>query len=229
MRFAICTLTCLIVAQAAEAQTNEAYSTGDVEAFVFDIDYTMGFGGMTIAEYRPVYLFKDGAACKCGALALEDLSSADDLPPHQTGRWRSAGGGYAIAYADGSEETIAADTEPPVALPPGFMLDGRYRSISGGGNTALGGSFSTVAVKDLTFFTDGSFAQESVGGGTAPVVTAWSKRGAAGTWSVDGPTLTLSYRDGRTARTSLFHTAGGDRVGGMPQVLWIGGEGYARR
>lgn len=217
-------------AEAAAPDTPSAsdYSTGDLETVVFDIDYLGGVGGFTYPEYRPVYLFRDGSACKCGESAVEEVSLSEARAQHRSlvGQWRRAGGSYVIAYDDGSEETIDPEVSPPIPLPEDFALHGRYQAIGGGGNLAFGGNVLAAAVEDLAFFPDGSFGQSNFAGGATTNVTTWSKRGSAGTWNLDGPTLTLNYRDGRTVRTSLFYTARGATTGGMPDVLWIGGDSY---
>jgi len=205
-----------------------------IETVVFDLDYLYGLGGMATPEYEPVYLLEDGRACQCGKFAAGDLTEAvlSSIEPGRRGTWRRDGSGYRITYADGSKpEEVDGDLSLPLPLPNALDLVGRYQALGGGGNIAFGGDVMTAAVEDLTFFPDGSFTQANFSFGSTTIVTAWGKRGTAGTWALEGSDLTLEYRSGETVRTSVFFSEKrGRRNGSDPYgVLWIGGEDFKKR
>lgn len=206
----------------------EPVSSGAVEKVVFDLSYSYGVGGAVYPKYTPLYLFKGGGACRCSDLAPGDvdLQALRRSRPEDVGTWRKAGGKYLVTYADGENDELDPSIGPP-AIIPGGRLFGRFGSIGGGGNTALGGNSIVIASKDYDFRADGTFSQESFGGGGNGVVTAGSKRGRLGQWRLDGPTLTLTYPDGTRLRTSVYWSARGDLVNGVPDAIWIGGKAYS--
>ncbi|MEM0987079.1 MAG: hypothetical protein AAGJ32_12605 [Pseudomonadota bacterium] len=204
-----------------------------VQHTVFDLDYRGGVGGFTYPVYTPVYLLKDGRLCRCTGVAPGEMTEAtlSQASPGETGRWRAEGGGFSLQYRDGSDpEIVKSSLAKPAPLPKGGLV-GRYTSVGGGGNVAFGGGAMTAQVEDLTFYPDGSFSETNFAYGSAPRVGAWSKRGTAGTFTVNDDTLTLLYRDGHTVKTSIYYSskrkpsADFGRLG----VLWIGGESFSRQ
>lgn len=201
--------------------------SGKIDRVLFDLSYVGGIGGAVYPKYTPVYLFRNGEACRCADLAPGDVDTAAlrRARPEDVGQWRKAGGEYAVQYADGDTDELDPSVGPPAPI-PGGRLNGRYGALGGGGNTALGGSVMVIASEDYDFRSDGTFYQETFGGGGNGSVTAGSTRGTVGKWRLDGATLSLEYPDGRTARTSVYWDSKGDLVNGSPDVLWIGGDSY---
>lgn len=214
-------------APAPEPITAPPTGSGKIDRVLFDLSYVGGVGGAFYPKYTPVYLFRNGEACRCADLAPGDVNTAAlrRSRPEDVGQWRRAGGEYAVQYADGDTDELDPKVGPP-ALIPGGRLNGRYGSIGGGGNTALGGSVMVIASEDYDFRSNGTFYQENFSGGGNGNVTAGSTRGTVGQWHLDGATLSLEYPDGRTARTSVYWDSKGDLENGSPDVLWIGGDSY---
>ena len=201
--------------------------SADLERVVFDLSYSYGVGGAVYPKYAPLYLFKDGGACRCADLAPGDVELAQlrRTRPEDVGTWTRAGADYAVTYADGERDTLDASIGPPALIPNG-RLAGRFGSIGGGGNTALGGNTIVIASKDYEFRPDGTFYQESFGGGGNSFVYAGASRSTLGRWRLDGATLSLTYPDGTRLRTSVYWSAKGDLVNGVPDAIWIGGKAY---
>lgn len=214
------------VAKAPEPAAPPAAS-GDIERVLFALSYASGAGGGIYPSYSPVYLFKGGAACDCAEIAPGDvdLASLGPTRPDDIGRWRKAGDKYVVTYGDGDTDELDPKVGPPAPL-PGGRLAGRFSAIGGGGNTALGGDVMAIATEDFDFRADGAFRQGRFGGGGNSAVTAGASRDSAGRWRVDGATLTLTYPGGETVRTSIYWSANGDTVNGVPDVVWIGGDDY---
>ncbi|MEL6878176.1 MAG: hypothetical protein AAGL68_08780, partial [Pseudomonadota bacterium] len=131
---------------------------------------------------------------------------------------------------DGDTSELKPTVGPPRPLPGRNNLVGRYQAIGGGGNIALGGGTLTAQVKEFNFRSDGTFSHSSKKSASSGAGVGRSQSGSAGRWSLSGPTLTLTYRDGRTVRTSVFYS-GSRKPGakfGRYGVLWIGGDDYRR-
>jgi hypothetical protein len=205
----------------------------ELERVLFDLDYKYGVGGAAYPVYKPVALFANGVACQCLDAAVEDINveAVRRSKPKRVGKWRRKGSDYEVRWTGVAKpETLKTKTGPPKALPDASALRGKYQSISGGGNAALGGAVVTANVKDLHFFGDGSFAQSNARLMQSSSATVSGKRGKAGVWSLQDSTLTLSYADGREVRTSVFYSAKRKNTAnfGRYGVLWIGGEGFKR-
>lgn len=218
----------LETAKAPTAPLPKPISSIAMENVVFDLSYSYGVGGAVYPKYTPLYLFEGGTACRCSDLAPGDVDvqALRRTRPEDVGTWRKTGGKYLVTYANGESDDLDPSIGPPAIIPNGRLF-GRFGSISGGGNTALGGNSIVIASKGYDFRADGTFYQESFGGGGNGVVTAGSKRGALGQWRLDGPTLTLTYPNGTRLRTSVYWSARGDLVNGVPDAIWIGGKAYA--
>jgi hypothetical protein len=143
---------------------------------------------------------------------------ADDV-----GTWKRSRTKYLLFWPDDdepSEVDIAADR--PQVFQTGQSLDGEWISVSGGGDSSLGGSEIISAVDSFRFFKDGSFSAGRSTGAISTGGVASGKSGASGMYRIDGPSLILNYRDGRATTTSLFFIDSDDDG----KVLWIGGESY---
>ena len=127
-----------------------------VKGFVFDLTYSYGVGGGVYPDYDPVVLFADGMACECLEQAVEDIDidKVRREQPKKVGRWRQSGGDYVIGWGGGrKQKTVKGSVIPPQIVPASSGLQGTYQSV--------GGDVLTAAVKDLTFFGDGSFEPDS--------------------------------------------------------------------
>ncbi|MBC8138365.1 MAG: hypothetical protein H8F28_21005, partial [Fibrella sp.] len=113
---------------------------------------------------------------------------------------------------------------PLPAAKPGERLTGFYSSISGGGNTALGGSTMVVVTDDITFLPNGRFKAGRFAGGMSDQVTATSESATDGTYVLDGYTLTLKYRDGRVERKAFAFMEKGEK-----DSLYLDGSPYLKK
>lgn len=218
---------------AAAARSATTAKTRGVERVLFDLDYKYGVGGAAYPVYKPVVLFADGAACQCLESAIDDIDvdAVRRVTPKRVGTWQRQGADYEVRWTGVRKtETLKAGVGPPQALPGASNLRGQYQHISGGGNTALGGGVMSASIEDLRFFADGSFAQSNSRMMQSDAAVVSGKRGKSGLWSLNGSTLTLSYVDGTTVRTTVFYSAKrkSSATFGRYGVLWIGGEGFKR-
>lgn len=204
-----------------------------VENIVFDLDYQYGVGGAAYPVYKLVVLFADGVACQCLEVAVDDIDveAIRRESPERVGSWTRSGADYVVRWTGVSKpETLKVSVGPPKPLPGSSSLRGKYQSISGGGNTALGGGVISASVKDLQFFADGSFAQSNARLMQSNAAVVSGKQGKSGVWSLAGSTLALTYADENRVRTTVFYSAKRKSSAdfGRFGVLWIGGEGFKR-
>jgi len=197
-----------------------------VEALVFEVYYISGVGGMVLPDYRPIVLFRDGIACRCLDMPLADIdrSEIQRQRPDDVTRWQKTSSAFVLTWPGNREPTkIAIDVKRPEGLGRDARLDGFWRRLGGGGNTALGGSTQIAASMGYQFNQDGTFSLERTAGASAPGVVTSGKRQEQGRYAIEGDALTLSFADGRTERTSIYRQQDDGRT------LWIGGASFVSR
>ncbi|WP_074204640.1 lipocalin-like domain-containing protein [Parasphingorhabdus marina] len=217
------------LATAVPAATGKSVPASEI---LFDLSYNYGVGGAAYPVYDLVALYKDGTAAKLGGYPVDgvDFAALRRNSKGGIGQRRQSGGQIVVNWSDGDSSKLKRTVGPPRPLPGPQALVGRFQAIGGGGNTALGGSVLTAQVKQFTFAADGRFSHASTTSVSSNAAVGGSRSGTAGRWTLNGPTLTLAYNDGRTIRTSVFYsgsrkaTARNGRFG----VLWIGGEDFRR-
>jgi hypothetical protein len=107
------------------------------------------------------------------------------------------------------------------------MLATRYKRISGGGNTALGGELMIARSSIYTFMPDGSFRIEgSVGASTSGEqsgvsTTLQSDSEMAGRYALDRHTLVLTFADGRQERHFFAYASKGNPPELDPSMIFI--------
>lgn len=163
-----------------------------------------GVGGSFYQVHVPMIVLKDGTYYEDFDVPLADfdVAAARAARPSAWGKWRKQGSTIQIQNSKGVWEK--GDFYGPLpAAKPGEKLTGLYSTISGGGDTAFGGTTVIVSTSDLTFLPDGRFKAGRFGGGMTPNVTATSKSETDGTYTLDGYTLTLKFRDGHGERKAF--------------------------
>jgi hypothetical protein len=198
-----------------------------VEAVLLNEYYISGVGGGIYPDYEPIVLFKDGTVCRCLELAPIDVDAAAvaQTSPDDVSRWTRKGSDYVITWpGDNEPTTIDAGGERPLIYPKDQRLNGYWQRTSGAGNTAFGGDISVAVSNGFRFFNNGTFSTSNTAASTAPGVVVGSTGGEGGRYSIgaDG-LLALTYDNGKTERTSIYHSAGTD------PVLWIGGDSFVAR
>lgn len=196
-----------------------------IEGFGFDYMATVGIGGGMAMKVYPVVLFKNGEALE----DIEGLGFSAGIDAHKRAnpddwtKWRQSGGRPQTMTKKGWENlpfTAIYDK-----LPAGFKLNGRYQSLGGGGNTALGGSDYIAVWSTFDFLADGRVVKGGGAGGysafqsasTAFSSVATDRRGR---YRIDGLTLIVDY-DNKTSERYLIVTDPKD-----PDVIWLDGSSY---
>lgn len=201
-----------------------------IDSFAFDSRMRMGVGGALYPVPVPVVLFRDGQALT----DVQGLGFAGGLVAHRRAhaaawtRWRRSGGRLQLLSAKSGWRNLAYNVAYST-LPNGFMLDGAYRSLSGSGTTAIGGTDSVAAWREYAFAPNGRVvrgggagAYAAIGGGSTAVSgIAASRRGR---YRIDGIVLKIQYDDGsREERIIVTNPEDGKAA------IWLNGTGYSRQ
>lgn len=185
-----------------------------LEGLYLHLTYTVGIGGAVYTAYKPYALLKDGAV-------TDDLTyypqSSDDVAewrrrkPRAWGRWTKNGSVLSIRWDDSSRKPETwkkwFETRPGS---PGLGLKGRFQSLGGGGNTALGGDVMVAAWNSYEFLPDGTVTSGGGSGGSSEgagtgvsVVTGSQKAEQRGRYRVDGYSIEFQFSDGRREGAGL--------------------------
>ena len=209
------------------ASGQSAKVAADIEGFGFDSCTRVGYGGMVMYVPCPVVLFKNGVALT----DVEGLSEPAGLAAHRAAnpkkwtQWRRQGDRVQLTKTDGWKSITY--TSVYSTLPKNFTLDGRYHSMSGGGNTAMGGGQAVAAWSDYLFRRDGSVQRDGGAGASSTgsgvdVTASGSAASKTGRYRVDGLILAIDYDDGSRERRIIIADPEDQGKG----TMWLDGQGY---
>ena len=201
-------------------------SSSQIVGVYLNENYTSGVGGMVVLEYDPVLLLRDGTAYEDFDVPPTELNIASfkKARPRRVGRWTKTAAGYSVRFnGDKSSSDLKASFKVKPAA-AGQKLSGEYRTIGGGGNTALGGDVMVAYSNTYVFDRNGRFSGERAGGGGNSGVTVATSSKNAGTYTLSGYALRLKYNDGRVVR-QLFYFYPDEDSKGKP-VIGIGNSAY---
>ena len=207
-------------------------SSSQIVGIYLNENYNIGVGGMTILEYAPVLLLRDGTAYEDFEVPPTELNVASfkKARTRRVGRWTKTAKGYSVRF---NGDKSASDLKANFKVKPasaGQKLSGEYRTIGGGGNTALGGNVMVAYSNTYFFDTNGRFSSERSGGANVAgndsqgSVAVASSASNAGTYTLSGYALRLKYNDGRVVRR-LFYFYPDKGSKGKP-VIGIGNSAY---
>jgi hypothetical protein len=207
-----------------------------IDGVYLKLEAGIGVGGMVTQEYNPYLFLKDGWVYDDPDEAPSDFDVAVSkrLEPKNWGRWERKGNSVTITWNNKPNKPSTYEQKQFLRAIPGkssLKLEGKYQSISGGGNTALGGTSMVTAWKDFEFKRDGRFSGSGGAGssgseGGTSVTVGVNSPSTAGTYSFDGHTIQLKYDDGRVQRSFFCLFPPDD---GSTKVLMIAGSTYIRK
>jgi hypothetical protein len=184
---------------------------------------------MVIINFTSYLVLKDGTIYKDLRESPDDfdIEKSRQEEPNKWGRWQKSGKNLILQWKDGKSETEKGyDNDIVIPAQKSDRLNGFFRSISGGGNTAMGGSFIVAVSKQFTFFEDGRFTEEKAVGGSDTAIVFSSNSNRSGTYTLDGYTIELRYANGRTLRQVFYFYPGASK---SQKVVGIGGSDYILR
>ncbi|WP_096588443.1 hypothetical protein [Calothrix sp. NIES-2098] len=200
-----------------------------IDSFGFNSRTAMGIGGFLTVKIYPIVLFRNGDALT----NVEGLSFNGGIAAHKRAkpdewtRWRRQGGKLELASKDGWEALPFSKTYPK--LPENFKLNGLFRSLSGTGNVAVGGSQSIAAWEQYRFSSDGRVIRGNGAGGNAEsgdvsVATSNVAPNQRGRYRIQGMMLYINYDDGSSERRILIADPKDPET-----AIWLDGVSYVRR
>lgn len=200
-----------------------------IDRFGFDTRAAMGVGGFITTDIYPIVLFRDGIALTDveGLAFAGGLDAYRRVHPEDWTRWRREGLEYQLEKK-GKWERIAF-RKTYATLPAGFRLSGRFQSLSGTGNVAVGGTASVTVVSDYSFDTNGRVVRGGASGsstsaGGASVVTSNVAASRRGHYAVEGVTLRIRYDDGSQEQRILVTDPDDPK-----SAIWLDGRSYVHR
>lgn len=191
-----------------------------IKAICLHLEYIAGVGGGIYPSYEPYVLLTDGTVTddlRYYPTSQQDVENWRRQKPRAWGRWSEAPGRLSIQWNDSRRKPETWD-KWFVARPasPGMKLSGRFTSIGGGGNTALGGNVMIAAWSDYTFQPDGTVTSGGGAGGGNPSVTVHSERARQSAhYNADGYSIDFEYSDGSRSRSWFYRFPDGDDVLGI--------------
>lgn len=195
-----------------------------IQGIVIHAEYTFGVGGMMITEYRPYLMLKDGTAYQYPEVNPYDLDveASKKVEVEKWGTWKQSGKSLMITLPEkGVMTTDRWDENWFWAKPAasGEKIVGGYKMISGGGNTALGGTAMVFSAGTIYFNDKGQFTMERTGGGSNSAagvsVSAYASKQKAGVYTLEGYGAELRYNDGKIVRKLLYFYPDSKRVFGL--------------
>ncbi|RDC64383.1 hypothetical protein [Adhaeribacter pallidiroseus] len=195
----------------------------DAEAIYLHEEYETGVGGYLYVVYNPYLLFNDGSVYRNLDTNVDKLNVAQSKQqePEEWGTWQKQGSEIALTWQDGDTDTWE-DKSWFVAskAAKGETIAGAYSSISGGGNTAFGGSVITFSSSNISF-NGNKFTFESTGGGSSSDVTAYSSQEKAGTYELDGYSITLRFNNGAVEKKFFYFYPDSKDVFGIGDQYYV--------
>jgi hypothetical protein len=200
-----------------------------IHSFGFDSRPKVGIGGFVTVDIYPVVLFRNGdALTNAKGLAFSGgITAHKRANPKDWTRWRNQGGKLQLAKNNTWKNLPFQTTYSQ--LPDNFKLNGLFRSLSGTGTIAVGGSQSVTAWRDYRFSPDGRVVRGQGAGGRAEsgnssVVTSNIAPNQRGRYRIQGLVLHITYDDGSEERRILITNPQDPK-----SAIWLDGIGYARR
>ncbi|WP_234734471.1 hypothetical protein [Tellurirhabdus bombi] len=185
-----------------------------------------GVGGFMYQEYEPYVLLKDGTLYKNITVSPYDLDvpASRKVEANKWGTWQKNGSKMNIRWSDGKTDSWDKwHLGQPARR--NETITGSFKTISGGGDIAMGGSTMIVSSKNITFSPDGKFTYESMGGGSSSSsgvgVSAYSNQDKAGNYQLDGYTLTLKFNNGLEERRFFYFYPDSRRHFGIGSSVYV--------
>lgn len=217
------------VAMSSTSGSDVSKLVATIDSFGFNMRTTMGIGGFLKQDIYPVVLFRNGEALTDvkGLMYSGGLDAYRRAHPEDWTQWQRSGGRVQLKTAKGWKALPFPTTYQ--SLPSQFRLNGTYRSLSGTGNVAFGGSASVAAWRSYTFFADGRMmrgngAGSSASAGGSSVATSSVAPNQRGRYQIDGLVLRINYDDGTTENRIIMTDPKDPK-----SAVWLDGTGYTKR
>jgi hypothetical protein len=211
------------------AAPGKGSGTADIRGVVLHAETGVGVGGSATVVYVPYILFKNGTLYERPDISPSDLdvTRSKQQEPEKWGSWKISGKTLTVNH--GSKKGQEARAEQwqsgwwywAVPATANEKLNASYSSLTGGGNSAMGGGITTVSSANVTFNNKGQFTYESTGGGTSGSSTAYANKSKAGTYKLNGFSIELKFNNGSTSRQIFYFVDDTKRSFGLGSRTYI--------
>lgn len=196
--------------------TENGLKAGEVKGIAIHLEYISGVGGGIYPSYEPYLMLADGSIYDGPSVSPYkfDVAKSKQLEPRKWGTWKAVGKTIVISWPNKEKERDKSETweknwfwARPAAN--GEKIQGSYKTISGGGNTALGGNVMVVSASNITFNKNGQFTMVSTSGGSnsgdfGVSSSTYANKDGAGTYVLNGYSLELRFNNGQVKRQSFY-------------------------
>jgi hypothetical protein len=194
------------------AKPGQGLTARQIRQVIMHLEYEMGVGGAIYPTYNAYLVLADGSIYKHPTISPYDLDVATSRrdEPEKWGTWRAEGGGLQVSWpserrpADRSAFWKASSYKEVSPARQGETLAGQFRTISGTGNTALGGNAMVVASANIAFASNGQFTLAKSGGGSVGTWAGSSQSHETGTYRLENYMIEFRYQNGHTERRFFY-------------------------
>jgi hypothetical protein len=202
-----------------------------IHAVIMHLEYEAGMGGAIYPVYNAYILLKDGSIYKhpITSPAYLDVAASKISEPKKWGAWKQ-NGTTIITYwpteipRDQNSTWEKKSYYNTLPAKQGEHIEGSFKTLTGGGNTALGGDVLVVASANITFNQQGKFTlakSAGVSSGSETWENSNSKSGEAGTYTLDEYSIVLNYNNGKTERRFFFFYPDSRKHFGIGQSVYM--------
>lgn len=196
-----------------ELVTANGLKPTEIKGIAINLEYIAGVGGAIYPSYEPYLLLTDGSIYDGPSVSPYhfDVAKSKQLEPAKWGTWKAVGKTMVINWPAKKDKSDTWEKNWFWARPAtnGEKIQGGYKTISGGGNTALGGNVMVVSASNITFNKSGQFTLMSTSGGSnngdfGVSSTTYAHKDGAGTYVLNGYSLELRFNNGQVQQKSFY-------------------------
>ncbi len=197
-----------------ELVTANGLKPAEVKGIAINLEYIAGVGGGIYPSYEPYLLLTDGSIYDGPSVSPYnfDVAKSKQLEPRKWGTWKAVGKTMVINWPNKEKDKTDTWEKNWFWAKPatnGEKIQGGYKTISGGGNTALGGNIMIVSSTNITFNKNGQFTMVGVSGGSnsgdfGVSSSSYAHKDGAGTYVLNGYSLELRYNNGQVQQKSFY-------------------------
>lgn len=176
--------------------------------------------------FEPVVLFKDGQYVEAEDQPVGEIDKAADIRerPKAWGTWRKEGDTYYLTDDEGYTSDYQLGNGnwfPAYPYMKDVPLAAGYENTTGGD---YGNGTSALFKTRIDFPQEGYFYHSFDGGIITPGSAGWKETEDAGTYTISGHTMVMTYNSGEEVRLSFALGAKGNPAQPSSDMIFIGGD-----
>lgn len=199
-----------------ELLTEHGLKPAEVKGIAIHLEYISGVGGAIYPSYEPYLMLTDGSVYDGPSVSPYhfDVAKSKHLEPRKWGAWKAVGKTIVINWPAKERAQDKSDTWEDNwfwARPAtnGEKIEGSFKTISGGGNTALGGNVIVMSASNISFNKQGQFTFAGTSGGSnngdfGVASSTYAHKDGAGTYVLNGYSLELRFNNGQVKKQAFY-------------------------